>query len=94
MSTNNSYSNRLEDAAKEIHEKSKLSSVNIRGEGESLFLVANSGKLGVEIYDNNEMIILDRAIGRELQGEIEFRTYSDALDEALLWLNREQGALE
>ena len=60
----------------------------IVGSDMSQFLFVSRYDRGVEIYGNEESdVILDPALGEELQGEITFPSFDLALDAAVRWLN-------
>jgi len=58
----------------------------IVGEGMSQFLVVTSGVRGIEIYGSDARAVIDAALGDELQGEIEYRSYDLAIAAATRWL--------
>ncbi len=60
----------------------------IVGSDMSQFLVVNRNDRGVEIYcDEESGVILDPAVGEELQGEIAFPSFDLAVDAAVRWLD-------
>jgi hypothetical protein len=54
----------------------------------SQFLYVDRNERGVEIYGNEDTgVILDPAVGEELQGEIMYPSFELALDAAVRWLD-------
>jgi hypothetical protein len=73
---------------------SDADSARIVGEGASQFLLVTKGNRGVELYHGaGDEVIIDPALGDDLQGEISFSSYQEAIQAALCWLkgcNREE----
>ena len=57
------------------------------------FLVVNRDDRGAEVYGNEQSgVIVDPAVGEELQGEITYPSFDLALDAVVRWLRG--GSLE
>ena len=79
------YLNELESLISELTETYK--NIEIKGNGLSSFLSISCESRGIEIYRNNDKIIIDPSINGELQGELEFNNYGQAVVAANQWLN-------
>jgi hypothetical protein len=64
-------------------------SVRISGTGRGLFVVAKRGRRSVEIYRDDDEVIVDPAQDDTLLGEVEFSSYDSAITAALRWLGGE-----
>src|SRR5258708_2677349 len=80
------YQATFESAVRRL--KTHISNGRIVGSDMSQFVVADRGNRGVEVYGDEESgVILDPAIGEDLQGEIRYQTFDLALDAAVRWLD-------
>jgi|SRR6266700_751520 len=80
------YRATLESALRRL--KPHISNGSIVGSDMSQFVVADRDDRSVEIYvDEESGVILDPAIGEDLQGEIRYRSFDLALDAAVRWLD-------
>jgi len=83
----------IEDYHRELSDafsvfSSEVDSGHIVGGGASQFLYVTKGTRGVELYRGDaDNVIMDPALGEELQGEISFSSYAHACEAALRWLN-------
>ena len=68
--------------------QSEVDTARIIGHDHGQFLFVERGDRGIELYCGEEgAVVIDPAIGDDLQGEITFPSYDAAVEAATKWLN-------
>lgn len=80
------YFRELESLKKRL--SGEFPKVSIIGAGAGAFISVENGIYGAEIYRSDDGYVVDPALYDELQGEIEFTTKEEAVNEAIAWLKR------